>query len=259
MFAQTPYVHISAWSRPALAFTAAAGLHIGVAIGFLVMPQVDVTPPQAVGGFEVVDLSAFGVAAQPEPEPIKEEPTEPEPIEQAAVEPEPEPLPEPEPEPEVMEPEPLPQPVAQPKPKPKPKPVVKPKPKPTPKPVKKTETKPQPKPVQKPTAQPQTATAGSQKAFVPPSSTAAYLRNPKPVYPALAQRRGMQGVVLLLVEVAADGAPRAVTVKKGSGFAILDKAALRAVRAWRFAPAKRGGRPVKASIEVPIRFTMKDT
>lgn len=244
---------IQSWSRSTAAFALAAGVHVGLGFGLLSMPAMEITPPQAVGGFEVVDLSAFGIAAAPEPEPV---------IEKPAPEPEPEALPEPEPEPEIAEPEPEPLPVPVPEqPKPKPKPVAKPKPEPKPEP------KPQPKPIEqvqkpapkpKPVATPQTATAGSQNAFVPPSSTAAYLRNPKPAYPALAQRRGMQGVVLLLVEVSAKGEPLAVKLKSGSGYSILDKAALRAVQKWRFAPATRGGRPIAAQIEVPIRFTLND-
>jgi len=248
-------------ARPAAAFMVASGVHVAVALGLVWMPKTDITPPVAVGGFEVVDLSAFGVAAPVAPEPVEEDH-----VEEAKVEPEPEPIPEPEPEPEPIpepkveappEPAPLsaPKPVV--KPKPKPKPVVKPQPKPQPKPkpVQKVEPKPQAKP------KPQKAQAsapGSQNAYVPPTSTAAYLRNPKPAYPALAQRRGMQGVVLLLVEVSAKGYPTAVKVKKTSGFTVLDKAALKAVRAWRFAPAKRGSLPIAASVEVPIRFTLND-
>lgn len=248
---------INRLAPPVAAFMVASGVHVAVALGLVWMPKMDITPPVAVGGFEVVDLSAFGVAAPVEPEPVEEEP-----IEEAKVEPEPEPIPEPEPEP-IPEPkveapaEPAPLPALKPvvKPKPKPKPVAKPKPTPKPKPIQKAEPKPHAKP------KPQKAQAsapGSQNAYVPPTSTAAYLRNPKPAYPALAQRRGMQGVVLLLVEVSAKGYPTVVKVKKTSGFMLLDKAALKAVRAWRFAPAKRGSLPVAASVEVPIRFTLND-
>jgi len=243
------------------AFMVASGVHVAVALGLVWMPKAAITPPVAVGGFEVVDLSAFGVAAVPEPEPIEEEP-----IEEAKVEPEPEPEPEPQPEPEPKVealPEPVPIPVPKPlvKPESQPKPVVIPKRRPQPKPVQKAEPKPEPKPQTKPPAKPkkvQASAPGSQNAFVPPTSTAAYLRNPKPSYPPLAQRRGMQGVVLLLVEVSAKGYPTTVKVKKTSGFILLDKAALKAVRSWRFAPAKRGSVPVTASVEVPIRFTLND-
>ncbi len=240
MTAQTLHPFLRAFAALALAL----GVHVTLAWGVLVMPRMNITPPQAVGGFEVVDLSAFGIAAVADPEPAEQETPKEKPIEEAKVEPEPEVVQEtkPEPEPEIAAPQPVPQPVAQPKSKPEPKPN----------PAQTAEPK------SKPVKQPQTATVGSQEAFVPPSSTAAYLRNPKPTYPALAQRRGMEGIVLLVVEVSVQGRPLSVSVKKGSGYSILDKAALRAVQAWRFAPATRGGQPVAASVEVPIRFILKD-
>lgn len=248
-------------ARPSAAFVVASGVHVAIALALVWMPKPDITPPVVVGGFEVVDLSAFGVAAPLEPEPVEVKP-----IEEAKVEPEPEPIPEPEPEPEPV-PEPKvevpPAPVPAPKPvvKSKPKPVVIPKrrPEPQPEPIQKAAPKPEPKPEPKPKPQVASPSApGSQNAYVPPTSTAAYLRNPKPAYPPMAQRRGMQGVVLLMVEVSAKGYPTAVTVKKSSGYRLLDKAALKAVRAWRFAPAKRGSLPIAASVEVPIRFTLND-
>lgn len=228
------------------AFVVAASMHVALAVGLLYMPQMDIIPPQVDGGFEVVDLSAFGVAAMPELEPEqKAEPVE-EPVVEKAPK-EPEPLPEPEVV-EKLEPAPLPM------PKPKPKPVAKP----VAQPVAQPQVNPVAKPVAQPDVQPQTQTVGSQHAFVPPSSHAAYLRNPKPTYPAIAQQRGMEGMVLVYVEVSARGEPLSVTLKQSSGFVLLDKAALKAVHGWRFAPATRGGQPVAAGVEVPIRFSLND-
>lgn len=225
---------------PSAAFSAATGLHVVVAAALLWMPMEDITPPMAVGGFEVVDLSAFGVTTLAAPEPVKEEP-----IEEAKVEPEPEPEPEPIPDPKavVME---------------QPKPIELPK-KVTPKPIEKK----QPKPLQQADSQPQTkpqseSSVGSQNAFVPPTSHAAYLKNPKPAYPPLALRRGIEGLVLLSVEVSQTGQTLSVSLKKSSGFVLLDTAALKAVRVWQFAPATRGGRAVSARVDVPIRFSLND-
>ena len=94
--------------------------------------------------------------------------------------------------------------------------------------------------------------------YRPPDGQAAYLNNPKPSYPMVARRRGYEGIVLLNVMVNIRGRPDAVSVKRGSGHHVLDRAALRAVRQWHFIPAKRAGEPVNASVEVPIQFTLSN-
>jgi len=68
---------------------------------------------------------------------------------------------------------------------------------------------------------------------------------------------GEQGVVLLRVFVTADGDPRQVVLKEGSGYSRLDRAAQDVVQRWKFVPAKRGDQPVDAWVLVPIRFTLK--
>lgn len=68
----------------------------------------------------------------------------------------------------------------------------------------------------------------------------------------------MEGVVRLEVEVSAQGLPLEVRIREGSGFRILDVAAREAVSGWRFEPARRMGRPVAATVEVPIRFQLAD-
>ncbi|OGS91253.1 MAG: hypothetical protein A2Z95_02000 [Gallionellales bacterium GWA2_60_18] len=95
----------------------------------------------------------------------------------------------------------------------------------------------------------------------PPSETqplfdADYLANPKPSYPALSRRLGEEGKVMLRVQVAASGLPLAVEVQAGSGSERLDRAALDAVRRWRFVPARRGSAAVAATVLVPIVFSL---
>lgn len=82
--------------------------------------------------------------------------------------------------------------------------------------------------------------------------------NPPPVYPRRARRRGYQGRVVLRVRVRANGSSAAIDVFKSSGYTLLDRAAVRAVRTWRFAPARRAGVAVPAVIAVPVRFRLED-
>ena len=84
----------------------------------------------------------------------------------------------------------------------------------------------------------------------------AYLSNPKPEYPWSLRRRGVEGSVRLRVNVSADGLPTDVIVVRSSGFDEMDRAALEAVKAWRFQPARRSGQAVAALAEVPIVFRL---
>jgi periplasmic protein TonB len=89
-----------------------------------------------------------------------------------------------------------------------------------------------------------------------PSQTSApvAIDTPAPRYPPEALRRGVSGEVLLRIEVDADGRPHAMDIVRSSGSRELDRAALVAARGWRFRPALRDGRPVAATVQVPIQF-----
>lgn len=86
----------------------------------------------------------------------------------------------------------------------------------------------------------------------------AYQRNPAPAYPDGARRRGEEGLVLLLVDVDRTGRVSSAVIKQGSGSLDLDRAALKAVKRWRFEPAHIGSLPVESEVEVPIRFTLNE-
>lgn len=91
-----------------------------------------------------------------------------------------------------------------------------------------------------------------------PGFDAAYLNNPKPVYPASARRMGLEGVVILRVKVDVHGKPQEVQVITSSGSPILDKSALDIVsQQWTFVPARQGQRPVSGVVDVPIRFSLR--
>ncbi len=86
----------------------------------------------------------------------------------------------------------------------------------------------------------------------------AYSYNPKPAYPRSARRRGQEGTVLLRVEVLANGRVGEVVVDTSSGYESLDEAAVKAVRRWRFSPARRGSARVNCWVRVPVKFDLKD-
>jgi len=92
--------------------------------------------------------------------------------------------------------------------------------------------------------------------YTAPISHAAYLHNPKPRYPRAARQRGMQGLVKLTVMVDVDGQPVSVDLNQSSGFSVLDREAIKAVRQWRFAPARRGNTNVAGEVMVPIHFKL---
>jgi TonB family protein len=66
-------------------------------------------------------------------------------------------------------------------------------------------------------------------------------------------RRDLAGaLVVVRVQVRRNGSVGGAWIAQSEP--ALDAAALRAVRRWRFRPARRGGRPVPAAVYVPVRF-----
>lgn len=77
---------------------------------------------------------------------------------------------------------------------------------------------------------------------------------PPPRYPSAALRRGDAGDVVVRVDVDAAGKPGGVTLVQRSGSRDLDRAAMEAVRQWRFHPAQRNGQPIAGSVDIPFEF-----
>ena len=84
-----------------------------------------------------------------------------------------------------------------------------------------------------------------------------YRINPPPKYPALAIRRGYQGTVLLEVLVDKNGRVGDLQVFKSSGYPVLDKKALAAVKDWLFEPGMKENKTVEMWVRIPIRFQLK--
>jgi protein TonB len=94
-------------------------------------------------------------------------------------------------------------------------------------------------------------------AVEPPRFDLAYLENPAPAYPVFAKRAREQGKVRLRVNVDAEGRVTAIEIETSSGSDRLDKAALAAVKRWRFQPARSGGRAIAGIAIVPINFQLE--
>ena len=84
-----------------------------------------------------------------------------------------------------------------------------------------------------------------------------YAYNPQPDYPLLLRDQGIGGVVWLRAMVEPDGTARDINLLKSSGYRLLDEAAMRAVRSWRFIPARRGDQTLASWVEFPIRFSLQ--
>ena len=77
---------------------------------------------------------------------------------------------------------------------------------------------------------------------------------PPPPYPDLALRRGIEGDVILSVQVLPDGRVGDIFVVKSSGFPFLDEAALTAVKSYTFFPATDETGPVAATFTFTMPF-----
>jgi protein TonB len=77
-----------------------------------------------------------------------------------------------------------------------------------------------------------------------------------PVYPPVAQRARVEGVVILEAVIDAQG--RVASVRVLRSIALLDQAAAEAVKQWRFTPALLNAEPVPVVMTVTVNFTLQD-
>ncbi|WP_135380739.1 energy transducer TonB [Vibrio tasmaniensis] len=192
------------------------------------------------------------------------EPVEPEPIKETVSHPEPKPV-----EPKAVEPK-------QAKPAPKKKAITnKPQPKKVEKKVveKTVEKKPiQKKPVTQPEKmadkkvdknmdesanQPRQVNQGVSNQepvlITRPSFTA---RPTPPSYPRQARRRGVEGVATYEVWLDAEGKQIKQALVNSSGALMLDNAALKAIKKWKFSPHTVNGRAIAHRVQIPVRFKL---
>lgn len=260
-----------------IAFGVALMLH-GAALAVLLLPGASYVPtvveaervvrvslapaasPLAAGGSDapaIAEPPLSEVEPAPAPAPAPEPVPAPTPMARPEPAPAPAPVPEPEPAPVAAAPVPDPPPV---------RPAVKPR---TPPPASRV-VPPQPaalKPVPAPaSAAAMTAERGNAAPAAPgagPEGADAWapewrlggMRTPAPEYPSRARRAGMEGRVVLMVQVAPTGRVEDVAVSESSGWPVLDRQARDTVTRWRFQKAPAGVTG-SATVRVPIRFRL---
>lgn len=82
---------------------------------------------------------------------------------------------------------------------------------------------------------------------VPPSA---------PEYPKASRMRRQEGTVLLEVKLGTQGEQLQVVLLKSSGFPLLDRSALKAVKGWQFLPQEINGQGVSHVVRIPVRFEL---
>ncbi len=81
-----------------------------------------------------------------------------------------------------------------------------------------------------------------------------------PAYPAAARQAGLEGTVVLRVQILTNGRPGEITVTRSTGHQTLDDAAVAAIGKWRFASARDRdtGKAVTCYTTLPVSFHLKD-
>jgi protein TonB len=82
------------------------------------------------------------------------------------------------------------------------------------------------------------------------------IKNVEPVYPDVAIRAGIQGVVILELTIMPAG--RVADVKVLRSVPLLDEAAVAAARQWVYTPTLLEGVPVSVTMTVTVRFNLTD-
>ena len=78
-----------------------------------------------------------------------------------------------------------------------------------------------------------------------------------PIYPRFAREEGVQGVVILDIEILTDGTVGTVEVFRSLS-PELDEEAVKAVRQWTFKPAQYKGEPIAVWMQMPVKFGLSE-
>ena len=78
----------------------------------------------------------------------------------------------------------------------------------------------------------------------------------EPVYPEVARRAGLSGKVTVSAVIGLEGGVESAEVLASTN-PLFDRAALDAVRKWRYRPATMSGRPVRVYFTVVVDFLVR--
>lgn len=81
-------------------------------------------------------------------------------------------------------------------------------------------------------------------------------RDVAPIYPPDAQRKGTEGWVDVEFTIAMDGTTQQLVVREAQPAGVFDKAAVDALRKWRFEPVIRNGAAVNQRAVLRMRFAL---
>ncbi len=82
-------------------------------------------------------------------------------------------------------------------------------------------------------------------------------RRVQPVYPKRSLRMRQEGVVWLHVLISENGMRQDIKLHEPSQYALLNQAAIKAVKKWTFDPNIENGRAVQSWVEIPIEFKIQ--
>lgn len=102
-----------------------------------------------------------------------------------------------------------------------------------------------------------TVVHGESKGPIPVSSgvmAGSVMTKTPPVYPAIARTMRLEGTVVLLATISKNGTIENLRV--ASGPALLQRAAMDAVKTWRYRPYLLNGEPVEVETTVNVVFTL---
>lgn len=99
-------------------------------------------------------------------------------------------------------------------------------------------------------------TQPKQASEIGPSVQQSYGYIAKVEYPVRARQKQLEGDVMLRVLVGETGDPLKVEVETSSGHRVLDMAALKGVKKWKFNPGFKNGQPIQGWVLVPINFSL---